>query len=243
MLNFISKKTYFLLLFTFLSSSAAFAQTDEIAVRGITMTSIQSMIADEEGVYYYPNLVKQFVEDPKAMQNIDFLMLYYGYVFTDEYDPYAHFGLEDSLSSLLDKEKFKEATDLADSLLAMNPVSIFGNIQKGIALSALGNDEASTRYLERYRILVETIQTSGIGSSYESPIVLITEKDAQAILLRYQLTELSKSLNGKGSRYYDVYVVRNQEEKEYPIYFDVTLPRQIGMAKLKKTMSGNGEAP
>lgn len=241
MLNIFSKKTYFLLLFTLLTARVAFAQIDEITVKGISMSSIQNMIADEEGVYYYPTLVKQFLEDPKAMQNIDFLMLYYGYVFTDEYDPYAHFGLEDSLSSLLDKEKYQQASDLADSLLAMNPVSIFGNIQKGISLSALGDNDASLYYLERFRILVETIQTSGIGSSYESPIVLITEKDAQAILLRYQLIELSKSLNGKGSRYYDVYVVRNQEEKEYPIYFDVTLPRQIGMEKLKKTMNGNGE--
>jgi hypothetical protein len=230
------KSSFSLILIVFFSFNT-FAQVDEIEVQGISLSAIRGMIADNEGVYYYPTLIKTFQEEPKSLRKIDFLMLYYGYVFTDEYDPYAHFALEDSLSSLNEQQKFIDALLLGDSLLAMNPVSVFGNIQKAIALSGLNREEEAQAYLEKYRILVEAFESSGRGDAYENPIVIITPKDAQAILFRYQLTELSKTLNGKGIRYFDVYLVRNAEEKQYPIYFDVTLPRLIGMEKLKKNLS------
>ncbi len=230
--------TSLLILFC-LNPLTTFSQIDEIEVQGISLATVRSMVSDAEGVYYYPNLVKEFQKKPENLKNIDFLMLYYGYVFTEEYNPYAHFALEDSLSSLNEQQMHNQALMLADSLLFINPVSVFANIQKAIALDGLGKQEQSKDYLDRYRILVETLQASGVGSTYESPIVLITPKDAQAILLRYKLTELSKTLNGKGSRYFDVYLVRNAEEKQYPIYFDVTLPRLIGMEKLKQDLSEN----
>lgn len=215
----------------------------EITVNNISLETVQAMVSDPSGVYFYPKLVAQFQQAPQKMVNTDFLMLYYGFMFMESYDPFAHFAIEDSLTALNAQARHQEALQLANELLLTNPVSIFGNIEKAIALNGLGEQargldstayfQQSYEYLERYRILVETMERAGVGSSYEKPIVLITPKDAQAILRRYRLTELSKSLNGQGNRLYDVYLVRNPQEQQYPIYFDITVANLIGMAKLQ----------
>ncbi|NJL11940.1 MAG: DUF4919 domain-containing protein [Microscillaceae bacterium] len=215
----------------------------EISVNNISLETVQAMVSDSNGVYFYPKLVEQFEQAPQKMLNTDFLMLYYGFMFMESYDPFAHFALEDSLSALNEQARHQEALELANELLLANPVSIFGNIEKAIALNGLSEKaqgldssaylQQSFEYLERYRILVETMERAGVGSNYEKPIVLITPKDAQAILRRYRLTELSKTLNGQGDRLYDVYLVRNPQEQQYPIYFDITVANLIGMAKLQ----------
>lgn len=211
------------------------AQDDELTIKDIPVSTIKEMVSDPDGVYFYPKIRKKFEAD-ETLLDIDYLMLYYGYVFQDNYNPYRHFALEDSLGGLTSAQKGNEALRLANLILEENPVSIIANIEKAYALHGMGKEEEAKKYLERYRLLMEALESSGEGSSYDKPIVIINPKDAQAILLKYRLTELSKSINGQNNKYYDVYLVRNKEGKQYPIYFDITIPRTIGMAKFKKDL-------
>ena len=215
----------------FLLSIQTVSAQDEwksISIQGIGLETIKQMVEDQNGVYYHPKLIEKFKNNEK-MANIDYVMLYYGFCFSESYNPYQHFALEDSLSDLTSAQKGEEAIQLADELLAENPISIFGNIEKAYALNALDKKQESFMYLERYRLMMAAMESSGEGSSYEKPIVVISPKDAQAILLKYKLIELSKSINGQNGHYYDVYLVKNKDGKQYPIYFDITIPRSIGM--------------
>lgn len=221
----------------FLSAKPLSAQDEwkSIKIQGISLETIGQMVSDSQGVYFYPRLVEKFLANHQ-LANIDYVMLYYGFTFSKMYNPYRHFALEDSLGDLTGAQKGTEALALADELLAENPVSIFGNIEKAYALNALNDKEKSFYYLERYRLLMQAMESSGEGSSYDRPIVVINPKDAQAIMLKYKLIELSKSINGREGRYYDVYLVKNQKDKQYPIYFDITIPQSLGMDIFKKDL-------
>ncbi len=213
-------------------------ETPETQINGMPLSTIADLVQDSTGVYYYPRLEKKFKAGDKSLQPIDYIMLYYGFSQDERYNPYYHFGLEDSLSELSEAQKGEAALALADQILRENPVSIFANIEKAYVLNALGRQQEAYQHLERYRLLMGAMEASGQGSSYEKAIQIINPKDAQAILLKYKLTELSKSINGQNGRYYDVYLVRNEKGKQYPIYFDITIPRTIGMKKFQEKTSG-----
>jgi hypothetical protein len=204
------------------------------SIGGIDIQTIKMMVEDPQGVYFYPTLLDKFKKNDASLKVIDMKMLYYGFCFAQNYNPYKHFAWEDSLSILTEKQKGKEALALADKLLAENPLSLFGNIEKAIALNGLNRKAEAVPFLERYRVLMDVIESSGVGNSYENPIVVISPKDAQAMILRFQLKVHSKTLNGQNGRYYDVYLVENEEAKQYPIYFDITIPHTIGMKKLEE---------
>lgn len=205
---------------------------EKIQVGEIPLSSVQYLTQDTTGVYYHPKLVARFEDNPRSLSLTDYYMLYYGQAFSENYNPYYYRNLEDSLSQLTEAQKGQEALALANLILAANPVSVFALIEKAYALNSLGNKDEALIYLDKYQILMNAIESSGEGSSYENPIVLISPKDAEAFILRYKLVELSRSINGDKDRYYDVFLVRNSDEKQYPIYFDITLAREIGLKKL-----------
>lgn len=213
-----------------MTTHTAQAQT----IGGIEYKTIQEQVSDSESVYYYPRILKRFQVNDLSLKNIDYVMLYYGFVLQSSYNPYTYMAWEDSLSNLTEKQKGKEALALAEKLLAENPVSLFGNIEKAYTYKGLNQDDKALIFLDKYKALMQAMMFSGVGSSYENPITVITPKDAEAVLKAYKLVSLSKTLNGNAGRYYDVYLVRNEQGKQYPIYFDITLPYTIGMAKLKK---------
>jgi hypothetical protein len=211
--------------------NSVFAQKLEIG--GLDIKLIEEMISDKTGVYYYPQLLKRFLNNDAQLLDIDYKMLYYGQVFQQKYNPYTYFAWEDSLSRLTDQKKGEEAIALADKILQVNPFSLFANIEKAYALKGIGKDSEAETYLRRYNLLAQTIESSGIGNSFENPIYVISPKDAEAIVLRHKLTVISKTINGQDGKYFNIYQVRNPDNNNYPIVFDITLPYTIGMKKLQ----------
>jgi hypothetical protein len=211
--------------------SPNFAQN--IVIGGLDLKNIEEMISDKNGVYYYPELLKKFLNDDKTLLDVDYKMLYFGQVFQKDYNPYTYFAWEDSLSRLTENKKGKEALALADKILKVNPMSVFANIEKAYALKGGGRDKEAENYLRRYNILVQIIENSGLGNALEAPIYVISPKDAEAIILRYKLTVVSKTINGQEGKYFNIYQVRNPQNQNYPIIFDITLPYTIGMKKLQ----------
>ncbi len=228
----------FVLFFLLLGSSFSLTgqNLDSIQVKGIPLSTIKQLTQDERGVYYFPKLAKRLESGDSSLLDIDYSMLYYGFIFTPAYDPYFYFAMEDSLGQLTKAEKAQETLDLANRVLKDNPVSIFAHAEKGFALYTLGDKKKSEKYFKNYVSLFDAMEASGVGNSMENPIVVITPKDPQAILLRYKLRELSKKIQGQNGHFYDVYTVENQNGKQYPIYFDITVPRTLGMQKLKERL-------
>ncbi len=215
---------------------------DKIEVDGISLSLIKEMTTDKSSVYFFDKLAKRYLVNDTTLKQIDYTMLYYGFAFQPQYNPYKHKTLEDSVSRLTEKKENKEALlkegrtiiKITNAVLTENPFSLVANVEKAYTANAYGKTDYALVNMTRYLKIVETILKSGKGDSYENPLVVLSPNDANVFMTRYQLTVISKTLNGENGRWYDVYLVKNKENKEYPIYFDITLARTIGMEKLLK---------
>jgi hypothetical protein len=207
---------------------------DKIEVDGIPLSIIKDMTTDKSSVYFFDKLIKRYLVNDTTLKQIDYTMLYYGYVFQPQYNPYKHKSLEDSLATITEKKDGYNAIKVANMVLSENPFSLVANVEKAYTAHAFKKPDYALVNLYRYNKIVETILASGKGDSYENPLVVTSPNDANVFMTRYNLIVISKTLNGENSRWYDVYLVKNKDNKEYPIYFDITLARTIGMEKLLK---------
>lgn len=216
-------------------SSPSFAQNKklpDIKIMGIDFKTIEDLVNDKESVYYYPNLVEKYNQLDSSLYQIDYVMLYYGYPFQNGYSPFEDMRIEDSLRMLNQQFKFAEAEALSKKFLAKKSISFFANIERGACLYALSDSVSSVTFLEKYNRLFTAIESVGVGNSYEDPIVLISPMDAEVFLRRYQLKVLERKAEEKNKHKYLYFKVKSPEEKEFPIYFDVTIP--FALIKNKK---------
>lgn len=215
--------TFYIIFF----SSQVFAQKKKlpkVKIMGIDFTTIADLVNDEESVYYYPNLLEKYNKLDSSLYRIDYIMLYYGHALQNEYNPFKDMLIEDSLSRLNSQGKFAEVNALSNKFLQKKPISFFGNIERGACLYALEDSIRSVHFLEKYNRLFTAVETAGMGSSYEDPIVLISPMDAEVFLKRYQLKIIEKKAEDKNKHKYLYFKVLSPEEREFPIYFDVTIP-------------------
>ncbi|MCS6821832.1 MAG: DUF4919 domain-containing protein [Microscillaceae bacterium] len=220
---------------TFLLLSPLLIRGQTIAgyqVAGYTYSDIADEVNDPQSPFYYPKLLQKYYNDTARLTKKEILFLYYGFAARPEYNPYRHRILEDSLYRLIDKQLLYKAEVLADSLLHLNPLSMFGNVAKGVITSMRLDTLNTQKHIRRYQIVLDAIFTSGEGRSYENAMHVISPKDAEAVLYRFNLKSLSKSFNGYQGNYYDVHIARSEDgRREFPVYFNVTLPYKIGLPK------------
>jgi hypothetical protein len=202
-------------------------------IQGISLKMIEEMTQNKEGVYYYQTLTDKLHQGDTSLVYTDYLMLYYGFVYQKNYHPYKHIVWEDSLSKLTDQKNAPKALELSEKILKENPVSLTAHIERAYTLHAVKKEKESFKHLQIYAKLSDVILQSGTGESYQKPIIVISPKDTEIILMRFKLNIISKSINGQEDKYYLVYLVKNQEGNQYPIYFDITLAYSIGMEKVK----------
>lgn len=229
MYNLLKNNFFFLFILIFFQNNTTKAQE----IQGVPYELIQKMTSEKNGVYEYNTLLKRFQKADTTLLAMDYLMLYYGYAYQKEYHPYKHIVWEDSLGRLTEAKNAPKALKMAEKIIQENPVSLTTHIESAYTFHAIGRKPESLRHLYQYNQLMATVMASGIGNSYQNPIVVISPKDTEVVLMSNQLNIVSKSINGQDNKYFLVYLVKNKEKKEYPIYFDITLAYTIGMEKVK----------
>jgi len=98
-------------------------QAQAQTISGIDWESIIEVTRDEEGPYYWPQLVDRFIQMDESLEESDLFMLYYGFGTSGAYDPYDHRDIEEEIIQFNQKKNYGSAISLADNLLAKNPVT------------------------------------------------------------------------------------------------------------------------
>lgn len=178
------------LLLGFLSSSAQ-------EISGIEWESIIEVTRDEEGPYYWPDLVDRFIQLDESITESDLLMLYYGFATSNRYDPYDDRDTEEEIIQHNQKKRYGAAISLADQLLTENPVSIQAWMEKAFAFSRLGKQDKKQECITRYSQLLGIMFASGKGDSPQNPYFVLSEGDIHAAMeamgvLAAHLTELDE---------------------------------------------------
>jgi hypothetical protein len=185
---------------------------------------IEKEISQEKSYYYYPKLLKKYITSDTTMTLKEKRYLYYGYSFQDSYSPYGHSDFNDSLRTVLNKEKHNneellKIIELSDSLLVENPFDLRAINYQLYAYDKLGKKIEFDKRINQMRIIVDAILSSGDGLKKKTAFYVIY------ISHEYDLLNiLGFEFGGEQSliEHYDYLKVAKNSQKIKGFYFDVS---------------------
>lgn len=144
-------------------------------------TAIEAACSDEEGDFFYPNLISRFSKADTSLNLEELRHVYYGYTFTSDYSPYGNSDYGDSIRTILngdslsftDTNTYQRLNSYCDSALQDFPFDLSAMSYK---LWALENISDSVSYLEtlwQHNAIVEVLISSGDGVAPETAFYVI----------------------------------------------------------------------
>ena len=134
----------------------------------------------------YRELLNRLIDGDSTLTINEMATVYYGYASTYDYNPSLSY---EEIHEAFDLPDYSKVYRLAIAALDRDPLSVDLTAMALVAAEREPGDEAARmkeRLQQRYNKLVELILLSGRGTVPESPFIVISESDLQAIL-RYVL--------------------------------------------------------
>ena len=175
----------------------------------------------------FNQLSSRFSKADTSLTLEDIQVLYYGFAFQPAYDPEVFIPIENRIRDLNSSGKPSEAISLADSLLAVYPVSIVALFEKSYASAFLQRAEEEFLSNRKYKALLRTILNSGDGLTAESAYVVISPNDEFDVIRYFGLTATSFLEFEYNGRIYDILQLKKNKRKMDKIFFDITLPAKL----------------
>jgi hypothetical protein len=193
---------------------------------------IEIMVTDSLSVYYYPELIKRFNSFDRDLTFEDYVLIYYGFGFQDNYNGYRT-DPSSIYYSLYQNGEYEEIIEICDSILQEVPVCISSNFYKSIAEKKLNpNCIECSEYQTRAVILESLLANSGDGKSIETAYKILFFDDEKRIMYgelelegyssqtligfcdQLKLTKKSKKFKNKYI-YFDVWLLFNGLKKQH----------------------------
>jgi hypothetical protein len=148
---------------------------------------VKKAISKEKTATYYPKLLKRFMSSDQTLTLKEKRLLYYGFVFQEEFKTDRNKQYKDSLRIFF---TMKKLTDLdagniihfSDSILAVNPFNLRALNYREYAFEQTSENERIKNVIFRIKSVLEAILSSGHGLSTDSPFYVIRESDEYAVI-------------------------------------------------------------
>ncbi len=218
-------RSKFLILFLFLFYVCSNLSAQHISK--IDFDQIKKTTTDSFSRHYYPLLIQRFLRFDTTLTVDDFPLIYYGYVFTKDYNPYHTGANEDKFLKLFKQKKYGEAIPLGKEVLNENPVNIKVLYCMLVCFDRQGDRPSARNYANLYFPLLNVIYNSGDGKSIETAYVVTTVADEYELLGDLNLSSNEQALVGDT----DVLTIDQEgqnmgsaKEKVKTLYFNVSKP-------------------
>lgn len=224
-----------LLLLCCCCSFTIFGQT----VYGYELDSIGAYVQNDPELYQ--QLSTRFQAGDSTLNEIEFLVIYYGSAYLDSYSPYGETTGEQAMIALFNEEKYQEAIDMGEGILQENPAYAEMYFNVAVTYDKMGDTTALNRYLDLYYQLLSIPAFSGSGNTMDSAMVVRSVNDEYVLLreMGYGRPQ-GQSLvwNEAETIPYDVMKVQDEEGNDKDIYFNIYQPYILG---LRKMLSGSDD--
>ena len=216
------------LIFCLTVSSAVLAQK----VSKIDFDLIKTETTNAESEHFYPNLLTRYVEGDTNLTIEDYAFIYYGNVFTENYNPYGLSKDQSKFMELYREKKYEKAIAYGEKVLKENPVNLKITFKMMVCYHVLEEVEKSKLYAKRYFPVLDCIYKGGDGLSEETAYVVIMVADEYEIMADMKVSMTSQSL----VRNTDVITLKEQEggNKLEKLYFNVSKPLNKMAEQFKK---------
>ncbi len=184
----------------------------------------ERVISNKNSQYYYPVLLKRYLNSDSTLTLKEKRLLYYEFVFQDEFkndrnrlykDSLRIFFAVDSLSTI-DAEKIIQ---FSDSILIANPFNLRALNYRAYAFDFQKKTERTKGVIFRINAILEAILSSGYGLSPDAPFYVIRESDEYAVI--NAMGFLFEGKHEKIDGIYDYLTVSGSESGVEGLYFKV----------------------
>jgi len=188
---------------------------------------IKAETENPESEYSYPKLLKRYLEADSTLTINDYAFIYYGNVFTKNYNPYGLSDDDGKVMELYKKKKYKRAVSYGEKILKENPVNLRITFKMMVCYHLLDELGKAKNYARRYFPILECIYKSGNGISAETAYVVVMVADEYEILADLELSMSEQNLMGN-TDVLTVNIIGNEVEEENEsvknLYFNVSKP-------------------
>lgn len=174
----------------------------------------------------FQSLMTRFIAGDTTLTLENLATVYYGYAFTPDYDPTVVYR---DIENAYDRRDYETTWRLCERELRLNPVSLDLTIKALVAANNINDKHAKSMIgvlRNRYDMLSTIILTSGMGTTTESPFIVICDDDISRIVRNVICVE---SLIGRASvRNLDAIKIKMPaDNREHILYFDNSLERNF----------------
>ena len=216
-------KPYFFLVTLFLLILTINAQ--EGVYRGVNYQEIEENIKIADSSFYYPKLISAFLVGDSNMSLQEKRHLYYGFIFHESYNPYAHSIYMDSISQYYGKSKlvnddYKKIIKYSDSILSITPFDIRSLQAKAFAYYSLYEKEKELKVQNQIMIIYDAILSSGDGLNKDNAfhILFISHEYDLIDFLGFKFSGEQSLVDDK----YDHLLLLPNEYQIEGLYFDAS---------------------
>lgn len=189
-------------------------------------SQIESNVKAQTSSYYYPNLMKKYLEANSNMTLEEARHLYYGFVFHNNYEPVDTSSYNNKLAATLSKSSFTtrdyaEILEFSNALLLDDPFNLRA-LNAKLLVHAQQNDTDEYKKVAQQRSIVQNaIVSTGDGMSENSAFYVIKVAHEYDILpfLGYTYGGEDKIIRGKKVNYLTLGQNRFGVER---VYFNIS---------------------
>jgi hypothetical protein len=186
--------------------------------------SILKATKDSKNKLFYDDLFKRFEKADTTLTDYEMIALQIGYTDNPNYWPYQDVELEREIWDLNANKEFDKAKKLLDTLLTNNPFSILGHKEMNYIYRKLGNKELEDIYFKKFNMIVESVLSTGRGTSYESSWFTLSPADGQWIIkiaLKQSICFTGSGYDENGN-FHDILGISNADTDEcIKLYFNI----------------------
>jgi hypothetical protein len=162
-----------------------------------------------------------------SLTKSDILQLYFESVANQNFDQII--ASEIRIKNLTSVGEFAKAVFVADSLLAIYPVSLVALFEKSYACAALKRTEEEWIANKQYSALIRSIVFDFDGESPEKAIPIINQNDEYEIIRYLGFQAIAYREVILAGKTYDVLTLKKNKKKISELYFDISI-----LSKLKE---------
>jgi hypothetical protein len=201
-----------------LSANSSFSQK----ISNIDFDLVKKKTEDKNSAYYYPALIKRFINGDSTLKAQDYGYIYYGYVFSEYYNPYNESEKEKQFSEAYKNAEFGNAVLLGEEALLTDPVNPGILFKLLICYDQMGKKAKAKEVARRYFNIIQCIYASGDGKSGNTAYVVIRVADEREVTDDMDLKVLKQSLEPGNI---DLLEMEYPNEKDISaLYFNVSKP-------------------
>jgi len=184
---------------------------------------IVKTVKDKSSAYYYPNLFKRYQDGDNMMTDLEQFYTYYGYISTEDYEPYALSVYEDSLRDLLKLDSLtsndaKKALFYLDDILAQDPFNIQMLLNQAFMYKSLKMNTEAQKTFNKMGIVMGALLQTGDALSKKTAIYVINIQQEYDYIYAQGFDPQSQDVTG----HYDHIVLAPNDENFTDMYFDIS---------------------